>query len=408
VKFKAVVLFATIFVSALPFMTSAQTAASPALVSVLQRLRTVDPSFIVGWSADPRAPGSAPGAVNALKVEILALDPSDREAVMFWLRSHGRDALHQRGATDAEIGAPLFPIDYAIKWVPLPDGFVNPTPIPTATPAPPPTPKPQPPKSRGIWGFIVPVALQAIAHIPPQSATIASSSSSSGHTEAHAESHMEGNTQVSTYQSTTTSSSSSSSMSVGVDVRGLAGMLANEALKEHPTSAPLAQEIASSSAARQWTLLEFGRQRTDTQTAGIAVDNGVAAVRGNSEGAACLGFTNRNPKTVREIDFDFTLVDAHDRSLQSIALHRAGNIAPNETSAAPRDLAVPSVAREDANCVTIGSAAADAPVIPSLARAVAMAYEIRRVVFDDGTIWMRPGANPWPHEESASKQSTGL
>jgi hypothetical protein len=218
---------------------------------------------------------------------------------------------------------------------------------------------------------------------------------------------MEGNTHVSTYRSTTSTSSSSTSMSVGVDVRGVAGMLANEALKEHPTAAPLVQEVASSSAARQWTLLELGRQRSDTQAAGIVVDNGVAGVRSNSEGAACLGFTNRNAKAVREIDFDFTLIDAHDRSLQSIALHRAGPFAPNEASAAARDVDVPAVAREGANCVTIGSSAAGAPVIPSLSRAVAMAYEIRRVVFDDGTHWVRPGANPWPHEQSStSKQST--
>ncbi len=377
-------------------MTLAQTPAAPALVSALQRLRTVDPSFIIGWSADPRPPGSAPGAVNELKKQILALDGSDREALLFWLRSHGRDALHQRRVTDSEIGAPLYPIDYTIKWIPLPEGFVNPTPIPTATPAPPPTPKPQPPKSRGVWGFIVPIALQAISHIPTQSATIASSSSSHSHTQTHSESHMEGNTHVTTYRSSTSTSSSSTSMSVGVDVRGLAGMLANETLKEHPTSAPAAQEVANSPAARQWTLLELGRQRSDTQTSGIAVDNGVAGVRNNSEGAACLGFTNRNARAVREIDFDFTLIDAHDRSLQSIGLHRAGTFAPSETSAAPRDVTIPAVAREDANCVTIGSSAADAPAIPSLSRAVAIAYEIRRVVFDDGTMWVRPGANPWP------------
>lgn len=387
----AVALFATIFASALPFMTSAQTAATAELVSALQRLRTVDPSFVIGWSADPRPPGNVPGTVNELKKQILALDASDREAMLFGLRSHGRDALHQRGATDAEIGAPLYPIDYTIQWVPMPGGFVNPTPIPTPMPPPPPTPKPQPPKSRGVWGFIVPIALQALSNIPRQSATIASSS--------HSETHMEGNTIVTT--------SSQTSMSVGVDARGLAGMLANEALKEHPSAAPVAQEVASSSPARQWTLLELGRQRSDTQTSGIAVDNGVAGIRSNSEGAACLGFTNRNARAVREIDFDFTLVDAHDRSLQSIALHRAGTFGRNERSEAPRDVAVPAVAREDANCVTIGSSAAGARTIPSLSRAVAMAYEIRRVVFDDGTVWLRPGANLWPHEQAlTSKQST--
>ena len=386
----AVTLFATFFACALPFLAPAQTTPTPELISTLQRLRAVDPAFIIGWSADPRPPGSVPGAVSELKKQILALGPSDREAMLFWLRSHSRDALHQRGATDADIGAPLYPIDYRIVWVSLPEGFVNPTPIPAPTlPPPPPAPtaKPQQHQSRGIFGFLVPIALQAISNIPAQSATIASSS--------HSETHMEGNTMVTT--------SSSSRMSVGVDVRGLAGLLAAASLTEHPSAPPVEREADSPSPARQqWTLLELGRQRSDTETSGIAVDKGVAGVRSNSEGAACLGFTNRNARTVREIDFDFTLVDAHDHSLQSIALHRAGTFAPNERSEAPHDVAGPAVVREDANCVTMGSSSADAPTIASLSRAVAMAFEIRRVVFDDGTSWLRPGANLWPHEEGAA------
>jgi len=390
----AVTLIATVFACVLPFMAPAQTPPTPELIATLQRLRVVDPAFIIGWSTDPRPPGSVLGAVNELKKQILALGSSDREAMLFWLRSHGRDALHQRGATDADIGAPLYPIDYKVVWVSLPEGFVNPTPIPAPTlPPPPPAPtaKPQQHQSRGLFGFLVPIALQAISNIPMQSATLASSS--------HSETHMEGNTMVTT--------SSASSMSVGVDVRGLAGMLATEALSEHPAAVPVEQTLASSSPARQWTLLELGRQRSDTQTSGIAVDKGVAGIRSNSEGAACLGFTNRNARVVREIDFDFTLVDAHDHSLQSIALHRAGTFAPNERSEAPHDIAGPAVVREDANCVTLGSSAADAPTIASLSRAVAVAYEIRRVVFDGGTSWLRPGANLWPHEEgAASTQST--
>lgn len=325
-----------------------------------------------------------------LKQQILALDSMDREALLFWLRSHGRDALHQRGVNDSEIGAPVYPIDYKIAWVSLPEGFVNPTPIPTATPEPPPTPKPQAPKSRGMWGFIVPIALAAVAKVPTQSATIASSS--------HSSTVIQGNSVVTT--------SSSTSMSAGIDVRGVAGMLANEALKEHPSSGPVEREMASAPRTRNWTLLELGRQRSDTQTSGIAVDNGVAGIRSNSEGAVCVGFTNRNAKSVKEIDFDFTLVDGHDRSLQSIALHRAGTFAPNEASSAPNDAAVRSVAAEAANCATIGDSEPEAPVIASLTRAVAMAYEVRRVVFDDGTAWARPGANPWPHEETSTLKQT--
>jgi hypothetical protein len=380
------VLFATLFSSTLPLLTSAQTAPSAALVSVLQRMRTVDVSYIIGWSADPRAPRDAQGAVNQVKTAILALDASDRDAMFFWLRSHGRDALHQRGVTDAEIGPPLYPIDYKIAWVALPEGFVNPTPIPTPTPEPPPTPTPHP-KSAGAWAFLIPLALQAIITIPTYSAIFSDFQNGALLFD------------VNKLQKWVTPSGFLSTAQSIADAHAVAGMLANAALKEHPTSTPVEHEVASIPAAQHWTLLEIGRQRWDLQAAGIVVDKGVAGVRNYSEGAACLGFTNHNAKAVREIDFDFTLVDAHDRSLQSIGLHRAGTFAQNERSEAPHDLAPSDVAREDANCVTIGSSAAGAPTIPSLSRAVAMAYEVRRVVFDDGTVWLRPGANLWPHEK---------
>ena len=382
-----VVLFAALFSSTLPFLASAQTAPPAALVSVLQRMRTVDVSYIIGWSADPRAPKDAVGTVNQVKTAILALDASDREAMLFWLHSHGRDALHQRGVTDAEIGPPLYPIDYRIAWVALPEGFVNPTPIPTPTPKPPPTPTPEA-KSAKDWAFLIPLLLQGIA--------IGSTFSAIGSDFQRMATQID----VNTLQKYVTASGLMGVMQPIIDANAVAGMLANAALREHPTSTVVEQEVASIPAAQHWTLLELGRQRSDTQAAGIAVNNGVAGVRNYSEGAACLGFTNHNAKTVREIDFDFTLVDAHDRSLQSIALHRAGTFAQNERSEAPHDLAPSSVAREDANCVTIGSSAAGAPTIPSLSRAVAMAYEVRRVVFEDGTVWLRPGANLWPPEKA--------
>jgi len=385
-----VALLAMFFATTLPLLTSAQATPSTALVAVLHRLRAVDASFIIGWSADPRPPGNVPGTINQLKKEILALDASDREALLFWLRSHGRDALHQRGVTDAEIGPPLYPIDYTISWVALPQGFVNPTPIPTPTPEPPPTPTPRP-ESAGAWAFLIPLALQAIITIPTYSAIFSDFQNAALLFD------------VNKLQKWVTPSGLISTAQSIADAHAVAGMLANAALKEHPTSTAVEQEVASIPAAQHWKLLELGRQRSDSQSAGIVVDNGVAGVRNYTEGAACLGFTNHNAKTVRELDFDFTLVDAHDRSLQSIGLRRTGTFAQNHRSEAPQDLAPSAVAREDANCVTIGSSTAGAATIPSLSRAVAMAYEIRRVVFDDGTVWLRPGANRWPHDMAPTR-----
>jgi hypothetical protein len=383
----AVVFLSALFLSTLPHTASAQPAPSAALVSVLQRMHTVDVTYIIGWSADPRAPKDALGSINQVKTAILALDASDREAMLFWLRSHGRDALHQRGVTDAQIGPPLYPIDYEIAWVALPEGFVNPTPIPTPTPQPLPTPTPHP-KPTGDLSFLIPLAAQAIV------GSIAFSSIGSDFQRATMNLEFD---RLQTYFNPTAMMGKMQSIA---EASAVAGMLANEALKEHPTSTTDEREVASIPAAEHWTLLELGRERSDPQAVGIVVDNGVAGVRNYSEGAACLGFSNRDAKTVREIDFDFTLVDAQDHSLQSFALHRTGTFGPNERSDAPNELMPSAVAREDANCVAIGSSATGAPTIPSLSRAVAMAYEVRRVVFDDGTVWLRAGANLWPREKS--------
>jgi hypothetical protein len=390
------------FAAASTNATAADTSASTGLVSALQKLRSINSSFIIAWSADPRPPQTGDDSISKLKRQILALDSQDREALIFWLHSHGRDALHQRGATDPQIGPPLFPIDYNIAWVPLPDGFVNPTPMPTPTPVPTesPTPKPQS-HSNPFYDFLGAVILQKIVNPnkplaiqmmedhwqgknPSNPAVVSTTIASS----SHSETHMEGNTLV--------TNSSGSSLRAGVDVGGLALLLVSEALKEHPSSQPLQTAVANEPRSAQWQLLELGRQRTDVDTHGITVENGVAGIRNNSEGGACLGFTNHNQRTVKEIDFDLTLVDANDHMLQAVGLRRTGSFAPNEKSEAPHDLDIPAIEREDANCITLGRPQPDAPSTAPLARTAAVAYEIRRVVYDDGTQWLRDGANVWP------------
>jgi hypothetical protein len=339
-------------VFAMPFPALSQPEASPSLVAALHAVRTAD--------------------ANAVEAQIRALDGLDREALLFWLRSHGRDALHQRGATDKQIGPPWYPIDYKIIWTTVPAGFTNP--LAAATPTPEPAKQGGSNFMRGLFGFVSGLPL------PNVSVPIASSSSSSTKT------WVEGNTRH------TETHSSSSQVSAQVNVSGLVGMLAQAAEQSgsHVPEEPKAPNL-------RWTLLEFGRPPAEPHDSGILVHHGVAGVRNNSEGAACVSFTNQNPKTIREVDFDFTFIDRYDRSLQTMALRRVGLVAQNGTVDAPHDLTPPAkVLREASNCVMMGHVKPNAAPIPSLIRAAALAYGVRRVVFEDGTVWQRPGTNAWP------------
>jgi hypothetical protein len=366
-------------VAVLPFAAHGDQAGNaPALAGVLKSLRAVDSSYLIAWSADPRAPRNTSDSVSALKARILVLDPADREALLFWLQGHGRDALHQRGATDLEIGPPLYPIDYEIAWTRVPEGFINPTPIPTATPEPPPPPPaPKPAIPRGLFNFI------AMLPLP-----IVSSGSMSSHSSS--ETHREGNTLV------TTTHSSSSSVSARVDTRAVVGMLAQAASSEGSSAAEERPPGPAQPPKKRWVLLDFGRERIDRDTSGIDVNHGVAGIRNNAEAAACVSFANRNSRAVREIDFDLTFVDVHNHALQTMALRRSGSFEPNAEIAAPHDFDAEDVARQDANCMTMGHSNTAGPPISSLGRTSALAYAVRRVLFEDGTVWQRPGANVWP------------
>ena len=359
----------TFFVSAI-FVLSAYGVAdsqpAPGLVAVLHGLREVNTSFIVAWSADPRAPRNADDKVSALKVRVLGLDPEDREALLFWLRSHGRDALHQRGATDTQIGPPLFPIDYDIAWTTLPAGFVDPTPLPTATP--PPAAQPPQQDARGLLAGIAvltPPTMQAPAPV------------------------------ASLFQGT----NSVLKIATGADILGLTNFLVTAtlvagALASSP--APIATPQQTPAPDEQWILLDFGRERNQPENSDIVVNRGVAGIRNNAEAAACIAFANRAPRAVREVDFDLTFLDASDFALQTAPLRRTGNFESGAEIAAPHDLVPSELVREDANCITTGGAAAGAAPNPALARTVAVTYAVRRIVYEDGTVWQRPGTNAWP------------
>ena len=339
---------------------------APGLVAVLQGLREVNTSFIVAWSADPRAPRNTDDKVSALKVQILRLDPGDREAVLFWLRSHGRDALHQRGVNDTQIGPPLYPIDYDIAWTTLPAGFVNPTPMPIAT-----SPSgAQPPKqdARGVLVALAVLAPPATTQLPTQMGSF--------------------------FQGTNSVLKSAT----GTDILGLANLLV--------TAARVAGALATSPAPatpqptpppdEQWIVLDFGRERNQPENEDIVVNRGIAGIRNNAESAACVAFANHASRAVREVDFDLTFLDASDFALQTTPLRRTGDFAPGAEITAPHDLVPSELVREDANCVTTGGAAAGAGPNPALARTVALTYAVRRIVFDDGTVWQRAGTNTWP------------
>jgi hypothetical protein len=181
---------------------------------------------------------------------------------------------------------------------------------------------------------------------------------------------------------------------VGVDMRGVSNMLGSAIYQaDQSGTAPHSPQQPQS----EWTLLEFGRERADNQTSGIAVNHGLAGVRKDAEGAACVGFTNTNAKAVREVDFDLTYLDANNHALQTMALRRTGSVAPNAAADAPHGFTPADVAREHSNCATMGApAGTTAASTAPFNRASAMAYEVRRVEFEDGTVWERPGANVWP------------
>ena len=92
---------------------------SDALLSTLTALRNLNVgfSFVVDWSSNPKTPSSPFSDYEKAEEQIMDLGDRDRDAVLFWLQSHGRQRLYDRGASDDQIGPSRFPIDTFVKPV---------------------------------------------------------------------------------------------------------------------------------------------------------------------------------------------------------------------------------------------------------------------------------------------------
>jgi len=316
-------------------------AASPQLTAALAELRTKG---------------------HAAASSVLAtLDATDAEALRTWLAGHGRDALHAAGATDAEIGPPVSPIDYHIAWLGR-----APTP-------PPPTPTPAPKRKGGLFGGLLAAA------VPPLKLVLGGSSSSSSSTTT---------TPTETgYHSETTTSSSSTQVSVGLNPVGLLGMLA-DAASSRP--APSTNSHPNQAELLHWHKIVLGRfSGSSPESGGISVKRGLAAVRNNyADGAACIAFVNEGAKTVTRVDFDLTFIDSSGY-LQTMALDRSGHFVRGVLVDGPEHESL--ITREEQNCAFLGSPSPGAAPISSLARAEGLIYAVRRVVYADGTSWTPAG-----------------
>jgi hypothetical protein len=82
------------------------------VLSTIRSLFTTDFDNLVEW-AHHGTPRTDDPSFQPEKVEnqILDLDSDDRDAVLSWLRGHGRHALYSQGASDSDIGPPRKSID---------------------------------------------------------------------------------------------------------------------------------------------------------------------------------------------------------------------------------------------------------------------------------------------------------
>lgn len=94
-----------------------------ALLSTLAALRDLSGSFafVVDWSANPTPPATTFMDYERAEADILKLRRRDRDAVIFWLQSHGRQQLYDRGVSDAQIGPRRFPIDTFVSAAATPN-----------------------------------------------------------------------------------------------------------------------------------------------------------------------------------------------------------------------------------------------------------------------------------------------
>lgn len=328
---------------------SAQTPPPPSqqLIDTLGRIRSSDTGALAAWAQGRSASPSVTPVVNA----ILALTPSDRDAVLFWLDGHGRRGLHARGLNDAQIGVPFYPIDYTVAAAPLP-GSIAPIAIP-----PPPTPVPtQAPQHHSSLGFLGAV-------LPWVQVPVASSSSSSTSTST---SQNGNSTEIDQ-----TTNSSSTSVSVGVNPGAvLASLLDASNQSSHPSSSP-----------PPWRAVHFAASPLSDPASPVTVTHGFAAVHNDgSGGIACVSIANQSSKTVTQVDVDFEILNGLGLIKNVQPLRRMGTVAPG--AQAGGDVGPQSEAEQRANCVPFSGA-------------TTVQYAVRQVFFEDGTSWLQPGANPW-------------
>ncbi len=313
-------------------------------------------------------------ALNAVRTSPLAqvtarvaqLSPPERDAMMYWLESHGRGALHALGVTDAQIGVPYYAIDYNLLRGPWP-ATVQALAEPAAAPAPtnPPTPAPRR-HSFNVLGAVLP-ELQ----IP-----IASSSSSSSQTTTT-------NTANGTETDTTTQSSGSS-VSIGVNPWAVVGALIDASTAHTTQPAP----------SEPWRGLTFAASTLGSGGSAVRVTRGFAAVRNDgSEGLACISFANNGQKVANEVDVDIEILDTLGFIRRVAPLRLRGSFAPGVEVGGPANVHDVDSARD--NCVIDGENAL-ADTSDPFNGAGAVVYSVRRVLFADGSQWLQPGANAWP------------
>ncbi len=333
---------------------------------------TLSYSFALAQNALPVPSPALLDALNAvratsnapLNAKLASLAPPERDAMTYWLGSHGRGPLHALGATDAQIGVPYYAIDYNLTPAPWPS-TVQQLAAPPPAPTEPPTSAPRRHSPFNVLGAVLP-ELQ----IP-----VASSSSSSSHTTTT-------NTPNGSETNTTTESSGSS-VSIGVNPWAVVGALIDASSAHTTQPAP----------SEPWRGLTFASSTLGTGGSGIRVTRGFAAVRNDgTEGLACISFANGTQKIANEIDVDIEILDTIGFIRRVAPLRLRGSFAPGAEVGGPANIQDVNSAR--GNCVIDGENAL-ANMTDPFSNAGAVVYSVRRVVFQDGTTWLQPGANTW-------------
>lgn len=165
-----------------------------------------------------------------------------------------------------------------------------------------------------------------------------------------------------------------------------------------PPRAPADQATTPTPSPNPWRELPLATATLDGGVQGqIQINKGFAGVKLDGTAAiACVSFTNVSPKTARRVVFDFPLYDAQGNALGVLTLDRNGEFSSNvliatydgfsswqSGSIGPRGYAD--------NCIQRKLATAAIPIL----QARTAGYQIVRVEYDDGTVWM-PSPPPSP------------